>query len=67
MEYIDLADLDKVVGSLGNSLPKADVTQIAVQLLRGLKCMHDLDYAHRDLNPRVGKLHVIIRGLFFRY
>jgi serine/threonine protein kinase len=56
MEYFRLGDLYKYLDQ-ANSAPctEEDGKQIANQLLHGLKIMHGLGFAHRDIKPQVSK------------
>lgn len=50
MEYMALGDLQ---GYLGKAIPETEARTITVQLLEGLRLMHDEGFAHRDLKPPV--------------
>ncbi|KAF4173939.1 hypothetical protein CNMCM8694_008423 [Aspergillus lentulus] len=39
------------LGSLGKAIPETEARTITVQLLEGLRLMHDEGFAHRDLKP----------------
>ena len=52
MEYADRGDLFQKIEELkksGRTLPEQDVWKIFIQIVRGLKAMHDLRVMHRDL------------------
>ena len=53
MEYLPEGDLTKHIGS---PLPQATVQTISKQILDGLKVMHQMGIAHRDLKPAVRTL-----------
>lgn len=38
---------------LATALPEVECRQIVQQILKGLRFMHDHDFAHRDLKPNV--------------
>ncbi|GFG06019.1 calcium/calmodulin-dependent protein kinase type 1 [Aspergillus lentulus] len=48
LEYMALGDLQ---GYLGKAIPETEARTITVQLLEGLRLMHDEGFAHRDLKP----------------
>lgn len=48
MEYIPCGDLESCIEA---GLTESDVRQIAYQVLDGMRIMHDLDLAHRDIKP----------------
>ncbi|OCK79105.1 WD40 repeat-like protein [Lepidopterella palustris CBS 459.81] len=50
MEYFELGDLHSYLASTA-ALPEQDAKEIAVQILEGLNCMHENEFAHRDLKP----------------
>lgn len=52
MEYIPLGDLEENVALLGGTLREAEVRDITVQVLEGLKIMHLESFVHRDLKPK---------------
>jgi serine/threonine protein kinase len=53
MEQIPLGNLERWVQNAGGTLPEKDVVEIAAQMFRGLRDMHDARFAHRDLKPEV--------------
>jgi len=53
MEYLQEGDLTKYIGK---SLPQETVKTISVQILEGLKIMHEEGMAHRDVKPSVSSL-----------
>ena len=50
MEYLPYGDLDNYLGS---PLPEKQGQDIVVQVLEGVRFMHDNDFTHRDLKPAV--------------
>lgn len=50
MEHIELGDLQR---HLRGPLPENEARQICTQLLRGIQCLHDNHFVHRDLKPGV--------------
>ncbi|CAG9974262.1 unnamed protein product [Clonostachys byssicola] len=48
MEYLPLGDLSRY---LKDPLPEAQAASISLQVLEGLKFMHQNNFAHRDLKP----------------
>ena len=48
MEYFPQGDLE---GHMNSVFPERAVRQISIQILQGLKSMHEEGYAHRDLKP----------------
>jgi serine/threonine protein kinase len=52
MEYLKLGDLQQSI-SMMPPLEEKDVTTITLQILEGLYFMHDNDFAHRDMKPKV--------------
>jgi len=53
MEYVPLGDLEDNIATVGGQIGEAQVRQIAVQILEGLKIMHSERFVHRDLKPKV--------------
>jgi serine/threonine protein kinase len=53
MDWIPHDNLEKLLQKAGGTLPEKDVVEIAAQIFRGLRDMHDASYAHRDLKPQV--------------
>ena len=51
MEHLPYGDLHKYLAS---PLPEKECQQITLQVLEGLKYMHDDGFVHRDLKPAVG-------------
>lgn len=52
MEYLELGDLYQYLYDKP-PLPEVEAKEIAFQVLEGLSMMHENDFAHRDLKPRV--------------
>ena len=50
MEYFKHGDLQR---HMDKPIPEIQVKIIIVQLLEGLKTMHQLDFTHRDLKPQI--------------
>jgi len=50
MEYLQEGDLTKYIGK---PLPQETVKTISMQILEGLKIMHEEGMAHRDVKPSV--------------
>jgi serine/threonine protein kinase len=50
MEYLDGETLDELLARRGK-LPAAEALPILLQVLYGLKYLHERDLVHRDLNP----------------
>ena len=50
MEYMPQGDLHRFLGS---PLPENEGRSIVAQILDGLQFMHEYDFAHRDLKPKV--------------
>lgn len=50
MEHMKLGDLQH---HLRGPLPENEARQICTQLLRGIQCLHDNQFVHRDLKPGV--------------
>ncbi|CAI7634839.1 unnamed protein product [Penicillium discolor] len=57
MEHIELGDLQH---HLHGPLPENEARQICTQLLRGVQCLHDNQFVHRDLKP--GNVLVVNEG-----
>ncbi|KAJ9481498.1 hypothetical protein VN97_g11978 [Penicillium thymicola] len=57
MEHMELGDLQHY---LRNPLPENEARQICAQLLRGIQCLHDNQFVHRDLKP--GNVLVVNEG-----
>jgi len=53
MEYFQHGTLDMYIK---NTLSEDDARIISLQLLEGLKIMHEEQFAHRDLKPQVSNL-----------
>lgn len=51
MEYIRFGDLSL---HIGQGLPELEVVHIGLQIVDGLRIMHQLDIVHRDIKPAVG-------------
>lgn len=54
LEYHSLGDLQSYIKARP-CLPESEVKDISVQVLEGLKFMHDGGFAHRDLKPAVSQ------------
>jgi serine/threonine protein kinase len=54
MEYLELGDLYQHLYDKP-PLPEREAKEIAFQILEGLDMMHENDFAHRDLKPRVSR------------
>lgn len=50
MEYLPLGDLSRY---LKDPIPEAQAASISLQVLEGLRFMHQNNVAHRDLKPNV--------------
>lgn len=50
MEYLPDGDLHKYLNS---PLPEKEGRHIVSQILEGLRFMHEIGFAHRDLKPAV--------------
>jgi len=50
MEYLQEGDLTKYIGK---PLPQETVKTISMQILEGLKVMHQEGITHRDIKPTV--------------
>lgn len=59
MEHIELGDLQHHLRVRGPS-PENEARQICSQLLRGVQCLHDNQFVHRDLKP--GNVLVVNEG-----
>lgn len=60
MEYMERGDLQRY---LHDTIPENETRSIILQLLEGLKFMHEARFAHRDLKPKVRfKPCYMIRG-----
>jgi serine/threonine protein kinase len=57
MEYLELGDLHDYLLNKDQPLPELEARCIMFQILEGLDFMHDNGFAHRDLKPRVSRLH----------
>jgi serine/threonine protein kinase len=55
MEYLELGDLYQYLHDKP-ALPELEAKEIAFQILEGLEMMHENDFAHRDLKPRVSSM-----------
>ena len=53
MEFFKHGDLQRYMDV---PIPETQVKVITLQLLEGLKTMHQLDFTHRDLKPQVRRL-----------
>ncbi|KAI0179198.1 kinase-like domain-containing protein [Hypoxylon sp. FL1284] len=51
MEYAPHGDLRRRLRNHG-CLPEPEAARIILQVAEALKCMHDLGFVHRDLNPK---------------
>lgn len=52
MEYMDLGDLHDYLSDRP-ALPESQVQDISYQILEGLQMMHENEFIHRDLKPKV--------------
>lgn len=52
MEYLRFGDLEQAITKMPPMVEK-DASTIIAQVLEGLHFMHDNDFTHRDLKPRV--------------
>jgi len=50
MEYLPLGGLQQYIPS---AIGEDSVKEIAMQVLKGLKYMHEAGYTHRDIKPAV--------------
>jgi serine/threonine protein kinase len=55
MEYFRLGDLSRFRNREG-PFPEKTVGLIARQVLEGIRFMHEIDFAHRDLKPGASNL-----------
>ncbi len=53
MEYIPLGDLERNVAAKAGAIKEPEIRDITVQILEGLKIMHQENFVHRDLKPKV--------------
>lgn len=56
MEYFKHGTLDMFINP---ALVEQDVQTIALQLLEGLKIMHEEQFTHRDLKPQVSRRFLV--------
>lgn len=61
MEYIQYGDLASRIR--GSDMTESDARIIALQLVKGLKVMHDNNFCHRDLKPEVRALYLTFMGM----
>jgi serine/threonine protein kinase len=54
MEYVPLGDLEDNVPPKAGAIKEPEIRDITVQILEGLKIMHQEAFVHRDLKPKVG-------------
>lgn len=52
MEYLEFGDLHDYLHDR-SPLPEDQAHEISSQILEGLQMMHENEFAHRDLKPRV--------------
>jgi hypothetical protein len=57
MEYFQFGTLDLYITQ---ALKENDARTIALQLLEGVKIMHDEQFTHRDLKPQVCQSHLVL-------
>lgn len=55
MEYVELGDLHSYLNRKP-PLPEHEASEITYQILDGLNLMHDNEFAHRDLKPKVSPI-----------
>lgn len=53
MEYIEFGDLAGFILGFEGNIAEQTARVIAMQLLEGLKIMHENGFCHRDLKPQV--------------
>lgn len=56
MEYLRLGDLSRF-RELDGPMPEKEVGFIVRQVLEGIRFMHRINFAHRDLKPSVSQLY----------
>ena len=61
MEYFRLGDLARFIYREG-PFPEKRTGFVIRQVLEGVKFMHEINFAHRDLKPGVRQLLVILRS-----
>lgn len=61
MEYVALGDLEEYTGLKGGMIEEKGVREIATQILNGLRIMHQENFIHRDLKPKVGYFYFFFR------
>ena len=57
MEYFQHGTLDRYITP---ALGERDAQTIALQMLEGLKIMHEEQFTHRDLKPQVSRVHLVM-------
>lgn len=60
MEYCRLGDLARVRNREG-PFPEKTTGLVVRQVLEGIRFMHEINFAHRDLKPGVSNLFMILR------
>jgi serine/threonine protein kinase len=53
MEYVPYGDLEDNIPPKGEPINELEIREIASQILKGLKIMHQEGFVHRDLKPKV--------------